>query len=94
MSTICCNELIVNGLNALYRVNALDVIGCHVDVQVKFVHCTLNKLKLIFMPCATLSHFTSVRGEKPRDGLGIFTDRDQRSIFFGFEFGESVFFWY
>ena len=25
-------------------------------------------------------------------GLGIFTDRDQRSIFLGFEFGESVFF--
>ena len=28
----------------------------------------------------------------PGDGLGIFTSRDQQSIFFGFEFGKSVFF--
>ena len=25
--------------------------------KLKVVHCTLNKLKLIFVPCATLSHF-------------------------------------
>ena len=29
----------------------------------------------------------------PGGGLGIFTDRDQRSIFWGFEFRKSVFFW-
>ena len=29
----------------------------------------------------------------PGGGLGIYTDIDQRSIFGGFEFGESVFFW-
>ena len=29
----------------------------------------------------------------PEGGLGIFTDRDQRSIFWGFEFRKSVFFW-
>ena len=29
----------------------------------------------------------------PRGGLGIFTDRDQRSIFLGSEFQEFVFFW-
>ena len=28
----------------------------------------------------------------PRGGLGIFTDRDQRSIFGAFEFRKSVFF--
>ena len=27
------------------------------------------------------------------DGLGIYTDRDQQSIFLGFEFQKSVFFW-
>ena len=29
----------------------------------KLVHCTLNKLKLTFVPPATLSHFTCVHGE-------------------------------
>ena len=29
----------------------------------------------------------------PGGGLSIFTDRDQRSIFLGFEFRKSVFFW-
>ena len=29
----------------------------------------------------------------PRGGLSIFTDRDQRSIFLGFEFRKSVFSW-
>ena len=29
----------------------------------------------------------------PGGGLDIFTDRDQRSIFLGFEFQESAFFW-
>ena len=29
----------------------------------------------------------------PGGGLGKFTDRDQRRIFLGFEFWESVFFW-
>ena len=29
----------------------------------------------------------------PGVGLGIFTDRDQRGIFLGFEFRKSVFFW-
>ena len=28
---------------------------------VKFVHCTLNRLKLTFVPRATLLHFTCVR---------------------------------
>ena len=32
--------------------------------------------------------------ESPGGGPGIFTDRDQRSIFLGFEFRESVFFGY
>ena len=30
---------------------------------------------------------------KPRGGLGIFTDRDQRSIVLSFKFRKSVFFW-
>ena len=29
----------------------------------------------------------------PGGGLGIFTDRNQRSIFLGFEFQKSAFFW-
>ena len=28
----------------------------------KVVHCTLNKLKLTFATCATLSHFTCMHG--------------------------------
>ena len=39
----------------------------------------------------TEDNFTYPAG--PGGGLGIFTDRDQRSIFLGFEFQESVFFW-
>ena len=31
--------------------------------------------------------------EVPGGGLGIFTDRDQLSIFLSFEFRKSVFFW-
>ena len=31
--------------------------------------------------------------DEPGGGLGIYTDRDQRSILFGFEFRKSVFFW-
>ena len=34
-------------------------------------------------------HFISCTGT-PGGGFGVFTDRDQRSIFFGFEFRESV----
>ena len=30
-------------------------------LEVKFVHCTLNKLKVTFVPRPTLSHFTCVR---------------------------------
>ena len=29
----------------------------------------------------------------PGGGLGIYSDRDQRSTFLGFEFRKSVFFW-
>ena len=31
-------------------------------ITVKLVHCTLNKLKLTFVLCATLPHFTCVQG--------------------------------
>ena len=34
-----------------------------------------------------------VKVKCPGGGLGIYTDRDQRSIFLGFEFRKSVFFW-
>ena len=40
----------------------------------------------------TSTHFED-RMHSPVGELGIFTDRDQRSIFLGFEFRESVFFW-
>ena len=32
------------------------------QLYVTFLHCIVNKLKLTFVPHATLSHFTRVRG--------------------------------
>ena len=41
----------------------------------------------------TLFPMLNVFLEYPGGGLGIYTDRDQRSNFGGFEFRKSVFFW-
>ena len=40
----------------------------------------------------TLNNLTSSKFQTPGGGLGIFTNRDQQSIFLGFEFQKFVFF--
>ena len=56
--------MVVIFLIALVKTRLL-IGGLHMTslkTRLKFVHCTLNKLKLTFVPRATLSHFTCGHG--------------------------------
>ena len=41
----------------------MGLVAINKSSQVKFFHCTLNKLQLTFVQHAMLSHFMCVRGE-------------------------------
>ena len=43
--------------------------------------------------CIPLEVFSLHKGRIQGEGLGIFTNKDQQSIFGSFEFRKSVFFW-
>ena len=51
-----------------------------------------NIISKVLILCLSL-HSGHTVALSQRGGLGICTDRDQRSIFGGFEFRKSVFFW-
>ena len=46
-----------------FKYQAVRFLIIYETVNLKFVHCTLNKLILTFVSGATLSHFTCMRGQ-------------------------------
>ena len=56
------------------------------------IPCSLTVLFLLFYNLITVRGHLPTKIKSQGGGLGIYTDRDQRDIFLGFEFRKSVLF--